>query len=127
LGILANLLSCSSILNTLPVLDEKLSLVETVIGVAMSTAQVPILVQAFAVLRRVIWYLRNVEPMPIWIKAFTTDQFLSVVNFLLKSSTNGQYTVELSYFYIPLILARFFPDVDSLLNIFDFICSAAAG
>jgi hypothetical protein len=90
LGILANLISSSSILETFPQVDEKFSLVEQVITVAMSTAHVPVLNQAFAVLRRVVWYIRNVEPVTTWLTALTTEQFVTMVNFLMKSSTNGK-------------------------------------
>ena len=82
-------MSSSTILDSFPVIDEKFSLVEQVITVSMFTAHVPILIQAFAVVRRVVWYIRNIEPRIGWVTAFTTEQFITVVNFLMKSSTNG--------------------------------------
>ena len=90
MGILANILSCPSILEVFPEKDEEFHLVDRVVMESLSCTKIPLLIQVFAVLRRVVCYVRNAKPLERWMNFLLHEDFISASNFLLASSTNGE-------------------------------------
>jgi hypothetical protein len=81
-------LSCPSILEDFPEKDEHLHLVERIVVDGLASTEVPLLTQVFAVLRRVVCYIRNAKPLDRWMNLFLHQDFINAANFLLASSTN---------------------------------------
>jgi len=88
LGIFANVISKRNCLDNFPKYDDQLQLIDTVITEIQASSDSSILIQAFSVLERVIWYNSEVKPNITWIVTILNLEFVNATNFLLESSTN---------------------------------------
>lgn len=91
---MANIISQQSIVEDFSIIDASLGVVEGVVGVARDPRDRPprvsVLIQVFAVLRRITWFLRNVALVPAWTRLLLSPEFLETANFILSSSRNGK-------------------------------------
>lgn len=89
LGILANVISEPSIIEDFTVHDSSLDLVEKVVELCSKVSDIAVLVQVFSVLRRIVWYLKNISSVKKWLDLLQSVNFLGVANFIMRSSRNG--------------------------------------
>lgn len=95
---MANILSSTEILKKFQSEDQHLKLIEAVISVGCNTAEVPILIQVFAVLQRVAWFMRNVKPVDSWLSiTVSSSGFMRMLIYILKSSSNGKTPNSLGF------------------------------
>ncbi|OXA46824.1 uncharacterized protein LOC110855962 [Folsomia candida] len=89
LGIMANIISQQSIVEDFSIHDASLKLVEGVVSLAQKMPRVSVLIQVFAVMRRITWFLGNVALVQGWKGLLLSQDFLNCANFILSSSTNA--------------------------------------
>ncbi len=90
MGILANVISEPCIIEDFTVHDSSIQLVEKVVDLCNKVSDVAVLIQVFSVLRRIVWYLKNMAPVKKWMDLLQSSSFLGCSNFIMSSSRNGK-------------------------------------